>query len=198
MSDVLPPLATAEDVTALGADPETVTPAMLDTASARFRAEAHHPITPTCYRQVLSAYAGEIGVPVGPLRDVLSVRLLGHDGTPGDPLTGYGHDGQDRILLRGAVLVTVPRYLTRGLPRRLWVEWEAGHDPIPEDVRWTVAGMVARAADIAAAPATSGTGLLAAHVAAAAMTMTADEAAVARAYRPHRTTAAGIPSIEVW
>lgn len=191
MSAVLPPLATAEDVTALGADPDTVTSAMLDTASARFRAEAHHPITPTCYRQVLNAYAGEIGVPVGPIRDVLSLRLLGKDGSPGDPLTGYGHDGQDRILLRGAALVTVPRYLTRGLPRRLWVEWEAGYEPVPDEVRWTVAGMAARAADIAAAPLTGATSLLAAHMAAAAMTMTAHERAVAHTYRPHMPRAAG-------
>lgn len=198
MSDVLPPLATVEDVTALGADPQTVTPAMLDTASTRFRAEAHHPITPTCYRRVLSAYAGEIGLPVGPLRDVLSVRLVAEDGTPGDPLTGYGHDGQDRILLRGAAVVTVPRYLTRGLPRRLWVEWEAGYHPVPDDVRSAVAGMAARAAGIAATPATGGTRMMHTHIAAAATTMTPHERAVAHAYRPHRASGTGVASIEAW
>ena len=197
MSDyVLPPLATAEDVSALGADPQAVTAAMLDVASARFRAEAHHPITPTCYRRVLEVNAGQIGVPVGPLRDVLSVRLVADDGSPGEPLTGYGHDGHDRILLGGSTVTSVPRYLTRGLPRRLWVQWEAGHQPVPDDVRWCVAGMVARAAETAATSFTGTTGMLV-QIASAAMTMTAEQRAVARTYRPRHTRASAL-TLDVW
>jgi hypothetical protein len=192
-----PPLAAVDDVAALGADPASITPEMIAAASARFRAEARHAITPTTHRAVLAAYAGTVTLPTVPVTGVTLVARVGTTGQPGEPLTGWTFDGTDEVSLRQA---TVPGYLTRGIPRSLWVEWQAGHDPIPEDVRWTVAHMVKRAAEAGPSGVTSEqigdySRSFGSCTASGAMSMTDDEQAIAHRYRPRRTT---VTVVDVW
>ncbi len=169
--EALPLLAERADALALGADPGLLTNTVLDTASRRFRREARHPITPTHHRQVLPLYGQQyLALPHTPVLEVVEV-LRPYETAPPRPVIGW-RTHADRIDLTG---IRMPGWLTQGPPDALLVHWIAGHHPIPDDVRATVAAMAARATqpapgDVAGTPRP--------------ITITHQERQVAHHYRP--------------
>lgn len=190
-------LATLDDVIELGADPSNVTEAMLNQASARFRSEAGgNQIEVTLYQRVMTPVGGFIQLPHAPVVSISAVKILNDDGTPGTTVTGWVFDGKRQIDVTGLgsdVWLNGPSWNDCDEGRNIWVEWTAGHDPIPEDVRWTVAQMVARAADAGPAGVTSEqigdfSRSFGAFTASGAGSMTKEERAVAHRYRAKRNT----------
>jgi len=192
MSD---PLATVEDVEALGVTPGTVTDEMLEQASARFRSEAGHAITAQEYVQVLRPSGTLVKIPRTPVTAIDAVRMLALDGTAGEQVVGWSFDGIDLIDLSGLtgdVWLNGP-YRWQG---NVQVTYTAGYDPIPEDVRWAVAAMVKRAVEAGTAGVVSEaigdySRSFGGYTASGAFSMTSDERATARRYRP-RVTGASI------
>jgi hypothetical protein len=188
----MPALATIDDVTALGADPGAVTAQMLEQASARFRTEAGgNQIEVTEYAMVLTPYGGAVVLPHTPVVQIGQVRSLNDDGTPGAAITGWVFDGKQGLNVRGLgeVWVNGPAY--RYEYRNVHVTWTAGYDPIPEDVRWTVAAMVKRAAEAGPSGVTSEqigdfSRSFGSYTASGAFSMTKEERAVAARYRAAR------------
>lgn len=190
-------LATIDDVIALGVDPTTVTQEMLDSASARFRAEAGgNQIEATTYRQVLRPIGGFVRLTRTPVVSIDAVKLLTDQGTPGAEITGWTFDGIDTLDSRGldeGAWINGPTWDDDRRRVNIWVEWQAGFDPIPEDVRWTVAQMVKRASEAGPSGVTSEqigdySRSFGSYTASGAMSMTKDEREVAHRYRVKRTT----------
>ena len=187
-------LATVDDVTALGADPARVTDEMLAQASARFRSEAGgNQIEATEYTLTLRPVGGLVRLPFTPVIEVAAVNLLNDNGTTGTAVTGSMFNGIDTLDVCGVsseVWVNGPSWTG---DRTVRVEFTAGFDPIPEDVRWTVAQMVARAADAGPAGVTSEqigdySRSFGSFTASGAMSMTREEREVARRYRTRRAS----------
>lgn len=193
-------LASVDDVAALGVDPALVTDEMLAAASARFRSEAGgNLIEATEYAQALRPYGGQVRLPRTPVAEVTRVSLLDNQGAPGTAVTGWTFNGIETVDVAGLsadVWINGPSW--NGEDRPVFVEWTAGYDPIPEDVRWTVAQMVARAADAGPAGVTSEqigdySRSFGAFTASGAMSMTHEEREVARRYRQRRSNAPVTP-----
>lgn len=194
----MPALATIDDVIALGADPSAVTPEMLEQASARFRAEAGgHLIEAHTYTQVLRPAGGYVRLPRLPVLEVVGVNMLTDSGAPGAAITGWVFNGIDTVDIRGVgdVWVNGPGWDDHAEERNVSVVWSAGYDPIPEDVRWTVAAMVHRAVTSGPAGVVSEqigdfSRTFGAFTASGAMSMTREERDLARRYRPRRSSVA--------
>ena len=168
-----PPLATVADAVALGTDRDGFdTEHLLDVASARFRAHTRNPLSPHERTGVLAVSAAAVTLPAcpPPLR-VLDLRRVNGTGKPGAVVTGWRYDPQQRTV--SLATASIPGWLTAGPPDRLHVEWVAGYDPIPDEVRCVVAGMVARAT----------TQSLPGHP--PAIFLSGTEQAIADRYRPH-------------
>lgn len=166
--------------------------AMLAQASAKFRAEALCDFTAETSTVILRVAGATVSLPKRPVTEVTSVKAVNPDGTVGVSLVGWLFDGISTIS------VDDQRYVLNGpnLYRTDTVEvtWDHGFTDVPEDVRWAVASMAARAISSPAPAGVTGetigaysyrTGLGTASFAAS---MTPDEVKIAHRYRPHTST----------
>lgn len=189
----LPPLASVDDVRALGVTAEdTAVLASLDKASARFRAEARNQITATDYAQVLRVEDGGLVIlPRIPVVEITEVRTLTSQGQAGAVLTGWTFDGIQVINVNGLAGLVINLAVQELAWTNVWVEWSAGFATVPEDVRWAVASMVERALS---APASGIAGETigdytwrgGGYTASGAFSMSKDELATAHRYRSRR------------
>lgn len=185
-------LATVDDVEALGLPQGTVTAAMLEQASARFRSEARHYISVHTYRSTIRPSGGVLILAHHPVLTVDEVRQLDSNGQPGAPVVGWTFDGIDRVAVAGLshVVLNAPSY---DGARAVHVQYKAGYDPVPEDVRWAVAAMVKRSVEAGSAGVVSEqvgdfSRSFGGYTASGAFSMTRDEQATARRYRPNVTS----------
>jgi hypothetical protein len=190
---VLDPLASADDVAALlgilseGLDDDQVA-AMLAQASARFRAEAQCDFTETDTTLILRVVGGRVDLPKRPVLEVSAVASVGTDGTESDAIAGWTFDGIHTIRVGDqSWVINATAYQTETVS----VTWSHGFTDVPEDVRWAVAQMTARAiSSPAPAPGVSGETIGAYSYRtggtgeSGAQGMTADERAIAHRYRP--------------
>lgn len=185
-------LATVDDVLSLGVEAdEQVVAAMLAKASARFRSEAQHDITVTERTEVLRPEGGRVRLHRVPVVSIDTVNAVARDGSVGVAFAAWTFDGSDTVDLRG--IGGVVFNATYPTTCNVWVTWSYGFAVVPEDVRWAVASMVERALS-GPAPALTGETIGdyswrgGSYTASGALSMSADELAVARAYRPRRST----------
>ena len=190
-------LASVEDVAdLLGLDStglnESQAAAMLAQASAKFRAEALCDFTAETSTVVLRVTGATVSLPKRPVTEVTSVNAVNSDGTSGTALVGWLFDGISTISVDDQVWVINGPNLTR--TETVEVTWDHGYAAVPEDVRWAVASMAARAISSPAPAGVTGetigaysyrTGLGTASFAAS---MTPDEVKIAHRYRPHIST----------
>lgn len=185
-------LATVTDVAdLLGLASEAVDPdqaaAMLAQASAKFRAEAQCQFTAGETTTVLRVDGQRVSLPARPVTAVSEVRQLNRDGSAGSAMTAWTFDGIHTIHLSDATVVINATYFQC---ETVQVTWSHGYATVPEDVRWAVAGMVARAISSPAPAGVSGETIGAysyrtgATTASLALGMTDEEREIARNYRP--------------
>lgn len=170
--------------------------AMLRQASAKFRAEAWNSITADTATMVLRVEYGRVDLPRRPVTSVTSVKAINSDGTVGAALVGWLFDGLHTVSVGDMTWVINGPNLQP--TDTVEITWEYGYPDIPEDVRWTVAQMTARAISN---PSPSGvtqesigsysysTG---GYTASGAMGMTRDEMDVAKRYRPRTSSASAV------
>lgn len=194
-------LATVDDVAALlgvlseGLD-ETQADAMLDQASAAFRREAATDFESTQSTLILRVLGERVELPRRPVISVDDVKSVDDDGTTGSSMGGWSFDGIHTIRLGDiAWVINATTYSTETVE----VTWTHGHATVPEDVRWTVAQMTARAiSSPAPSPGVAGEQIgsysyrVGGTSAAGAAGMTDDERAVARRYRAMTSTVTSI------
>lgn len=188
-------LATADDVaTVLGrdltTDEENRVDGLLDAASARFRREARQHISTAQTALVLPVRHGRVRLPQRPVVSVDTVRAVAGDGTPATTIAAWTFDGVDLVTVADWWAVQLNAAAPQE-PGTVHVTYSHGHDPVPDDVAYAVAGMTARALAPTAVGVTSETiggytYRLGPAAEAGALGMTDDEKAVARSYR--RTT----------
>lgn len=190
-------LASVEDVAdLLGLDSsglnEAQAAAMLAQASAKFRAEALCDFDATTSTVILRVTGASVSLPKRPVTEVTSVNAVNSDGTVGTALVGWLFDGISTISVDDQLWVINGPNLSR--TDTVEVTWDHGFATVPEDVRWAVASMAARAISSPAPAGVTGetigaysyrTGLGTASFAAS---MTPDEVKIARRYRPHIST----------
>lgn len=196
-------LATADDVTALlgrdltDAESDRVE-VLLAAASARFRTEARREFTAAEHTVVLRVDGGRVTLPQRPVSSVDTVHAIGADGQAGAAIGTWVFDGIATIDLGDWTVQQVNAPELDDPDDTVQVTWTAGYATVPEDVRWTVAGMALRTLTAASTAGVESetiggyTYRLGAAAAAGPLGMTPDELAVARRYRP-----AGIRSVPV-
>lgn len=189
-------LASVDDVADIlaldstGLDPDQAA-AILAQASARFRAEAWCDFTAADTTLVLRVLGSRVDLPQRPVTAVSSVKSVGDDGQGDTELVGWSFDGIHTIRIGDRSWVI---NATVGETETVEVTWTHGYATVPEDVRWSVAQMAARAISNPA-PA----GVQAENIGAygyriggsgesGGAGMTADERAVAHRYRPTTST----------
>ena len=180
-------LASCEDVAALTGD-ATINlvqcEAQLASASARFRSEARNDFTLETTAGVLDCYSGLVRLTRGPVREIVAAHAIDRDGLPTGEKLPTVFDGRNTIRVDAGWIVDL---LSAG-SYKLHIEWTHGFDPVPEDVRWAVAAMVARAQN-GPPPGVTGetigsyTWQAGGYTASGALSMTRDELAVAHSYR---------------
>ena len=190
-------LASVDDVAdLLGLDSsglnEAQAAAMLAQASAKFRAEAFCDFTAETSTVVLRVTGATVSLPQRPVTEVTSVNAVNSDGTSDTALVGWLFDGISTISVDDQAWVINGPNLCR--TDTVEVTWDHGFTTVPEDVRWAVASMAARAISSPAPAGVTGetigaysyrTGLGTASFAAS---MTPDEVKIAHRYRPHIST----------
>ena len=190
-------LASVEDVAdLLGLDSsglnEAQAAAMLAQASAKFRAEALCDFDATTSTVILRVTGASVSLPKRPVTEVTSVNAVNSDGTVGTALVGWLFDGISTISVDDQLWVINGPNLSR--TDTVEVTWDHGFAAVPEDVRWAVASMAARAISSPAPAGVTGetigaysyrTGMGTASFAAS---MTPDEVKIAHRYRPHIST----------
>ena len=190
-------LASVEDVAdLLGLDSsglnEAQAAAMLAQASAKFRAEALCDFDATTSTVILRVTGASVSLPKRPVTEVTSVNAVNSDGTVGTALVGWLFDGISTISVDDQLWVINGPNLSR--TDTVEVTWDHGFATVPEDVRWAVASMAARAISSPAPAGVTGetigaysyrTGMGTASFAAS---MTPDEVKIAHRYRPHIST----------
>jgi len=190
-------LASVDDVAdLLGLDStglnESQAAAMLAQASAKFRAEALCDFTAETSTVVLRVTGATVSLPKRPVTEVTSVKAVNSDGMSGTALVGWLFDGISTISVDDQAWVINGPNLCR--TDTVEVTWDHGFTTVPEDVRWAVASMAARAISSPAPAGVTGetigaysyrTGLGTASFAAS---MTPDEVKIAHRYRPHIST----------
>jgi hypothetical protein len=140
---------------------------------------------------VLRVDAGTVSLPRRPVVSVDTVSAVATDGTAGAAVSAWTFDGIDRVRLADPGVVINATYCHTDT---VWVEWTHGYATVPEDVRWAVAQMVARAISSPAPAGVSGETIGAysyrtgATSASGGLGMTEDERAIAHKYRPRRST----------
>lgn len=166
--------------------------AMLAQASAKFRAEALCDFTAETSTAVLRVTGATVSLPKRPVTEVTSVNAVNSDGTSGASLVGWLFDGISTISVDDQAWVINGPNLSH--TDTVEVTWDHGFAAVPEDVRWAVASMAARAISSPAPAGVTGetigaysyrTGLGTASFAAS---MTPDEVKIAHRYRPHIST----------
>ena len=189
-------LASVDDVADIlaldstGLDPDQAA-AVLAQASARFRAEAFCDFDATETTLILRVVGGRVDLPKRPVTAVSAVKSIAADGTADNDLTDWSFDGIHTIRVGDRSWVI---NATTGESETVEVTWTHGHATVPEDVRWAVAQMAARAISNPA-PA----GVQAENIGAygyriggsgesGGAGMTADERAIAHRYRPNTST----------
>lgn len=194
-------LASVDDVADLlglvssGIDDRQVA-ALLAQASARFRSEARTEFDSGETSMVLRVEGATVSLPYRPVVSVEAVRLINADGTTGPAMAGWTFDGiaavtvaADRtVIFNGPTVTPTPT---------VEVTWTYGFAEVPEDVRWAVASMTARALSAPAAAGVTGETIGAyswtgGGNAAFALSMTDDEKAVAKRYRPFGTSTVSV------
>lgn len=192
-------LASADDVTALLGgfppdDPSRVD-ALLGQASARFRVEAEHNFDAAETTLILHLVEQSVILPYRPVLGVSEVRAVDETGTPSTILGGWMFDGIGTVRLADyGWAINAAAYRAKTVA----VTWEHGYETVPEDVRWTVAQMAARALSSPAPAAVTGETVGAysyqtgATAASGASGMTADEMRIARKYRARPNSASVI------
>lgn len=193
-------LASVDDVadllglTSEGVDADQAT-AMLAQASARFRAEAWCDFEETETTLTLRVIGQRVDLPKRPVVSVDSVANIDTDGTVGSAMTDWSFDGIHTIRLGDqSVVINATTYETETVS----VTWTHGFAAVPEDVRWSVAQMVARAISSPSPAAVTGETIGAysyrtgSYSASAALGMTPDERAVAHRYRPRTSTMSSV------
>lgn len=140
-------LASVDDVadllglTSEGVDADQAT-AMLAQASAAFRAEAWCDFEETETTLTLRVIGQRVDLPKRPVISVDSVANIDTDGTVGSVMTDWSFDGIHTIRLGDqSVVINATTYAAETVS----VTWTHGFATVPEDVRWSVAQMVARA-----------------------------------------------------
>ncbi len=166
--------------------------AMLAQASAKFRAEALCDFTAETSTVILRVTGATVSLPKRPVSEVTSVKGINSDGTVGAAMVGWLFDGISTISVDDQAWVINGPTLYR--TDTVEVTWDHGFATVPEDVRWAVASMAARAISSPAPAGVTGetigaysyrTGMGTASFAAS---MTPDEVKIAHRYRPHIST----------
>ena len=163
--------------------------AMLSQASAKFRSEAQCEFEPTEETIVLRVLGGQIDLPRRPVVSVESVKLPNLYGTAWTIQGVWSWDGISVVTLADPTVVLNATYCSAETAQ---VTYTHGFTDVPEDVRWSVAQMVARAISSPSAPGIASESIGAysystgAYTASGAASMTREEQAVAQRYRPKR------------
>lgn len=191
-----PPLASLDDLADLGvAVSESKGLALLAQASARFRSEARNDFTLTANERVLRATQGYVRLNRLPVVGILGVWQVARDGSRGAPVVGWTFDGIDKVNVAAASGIVFNAYHGEGTrqgrgPYTYHVAWTSGFEEVPDDVQAAVLSMVKRAitAPLPEGVITERVGdysiSTGSHTASGAISMTRDEMAVAKKYRP--------------
>lgn len=165
--------------------------AVLAQASARFRAEAGCDFDETETTLILRVDGQRVTLPKRPVLEVDTVKAINADGTAGAALAGWTFDGIHTLRVDDqSYVINAAAYAGETVE----VTWTHGYDEVPEDVRWTVAQMAARAisSPAPAGVAAENIGAYGYRTAAATVSgaagMTDDERVVAHRYRPVTAT----------
>lgn len=190
-------LASVQDVADLlaldsaGLEPAQAAAALAQ-ASARFRAEAECDFDDDDTTLILRVDGQRVTLPKRPVLDITSVKAVGLDGTATHEMAGWSFDGIHTIRVGdGAWVINASHHYAS---QTVEVTWSHGYATIPEDVRWTVAQMAARAISSPAPAAVTGENIGAYSYrtggvsVSGAAGMTDDERQVARRYRPRVST----------
>lgn len=166
--------------------------AILAQASARFRAEAQCSFDASSSLMVLRTLGQRVELPRRPVISVDGVYRVERDGSQGSAVAVWSFDGISSLFLNDSVTVINALYTTD--VESVWVEWQHGFEVVPEDVRWAVAQMAARAISSPAPAGVSGETIGAysyrtgATSASGGLGMTDDEREIAHRYRPRQST----------
>lgn len=194
-------LASVDDVAALlamqsvGIDDDQAE-ALLAQASARFRREALTDFTEAETTLVLRVDGNRIGLPKRPVTSVDLISQVNDDGSEGAAVVGWSFDGIHTVRVCAQDFVINSGNFEND-PETVYVTWHHGHGEVPEDVRWAVAQMVARAVNGPSPGLESLTAGAYSETQAdggesGAAYMTEEEKMTARAYRPPSPNATSV------
>lgn len=191
-------LASVDDVADLlglaseGVDTDRAT-ALLAQASATFRAEARNDFEEVETTMVLRNTGGKVQLPYRPVTAIDTVKTITADGTAGTAISAWSFDGIHTIRLNDYTVVINAAVAECDTVE---VTWTHGFTAVPEDVRWSVAQMVARTISSPTPAGVTGETIGAysysingAVAFGGAMVMSSEEVAVARRYRPRESSA---------